>query len=205
MRRTILVAAAVAVLIGLIASYLSFVQRPHYEAAAIAEAETEMWKAYYGQNPRRLARELFAVQRRQFGLSTWQAAFITRDLATAAIVFIDRNAPANEAVLPHLVSAYRRIKKASGLNFDPEEAARAELAWWVARRDPKTRSPEQVGEEITRLYAILYGKRTPGMERAGLLRAQAAHLRDTGAPNPDWPQVQALLVASYTELAADVS
>lgn len=205
MRRTILVAVAVAVLGTLVAGYLSFVQRPRYDAAAIAEAETEMWKAYYGQDPRRLARELFAVQRNQFGLSTWQAAFITRDLATAAIVFIDRNAPANEAVLPHLVSAYQRIKKASGLDFDPEAAARAELAWWVARRDPTTRSPEQVGEEITRLYAILYGKRTPGMERAGLLRAQAAHLRDAGGANADWPQVQALLVASYTELAAEVS
>jgi hypothetical protein len=38
------------------------------------------------------------------------------------------------------------------------------------------------------------------MERAGLLRAQAAALRDEGGANADWEKVEALLVESYQAL-----
>ena len=53
-------------------------------------------------------------------------------------------------------------------------------------------------------YALLYGDTNPDIQRAGLLRAQAAALRDAGGANADWPKVEALLVDSYTSLHAGI-
>ena len=65
-------------------------------------------------------------------------------------------------------------------------------------------TPEQVGAAIANLYAVLYGETNSSFQKAGLLRAQAAHLRDQGGINADWVQVEALLQESYRELAAGI-
>jgi hypothetical protein len=63
-------------------------------------------------------------------------------------------------------------------------------------------TPEQVGAAIANLYAVLYGETNSSFQKASLLRAQAAHVRDQGGVNADWEQVEALLQESYRELAA---
>jgi hypothetical protein len=80
--------------------------------------------------------------------------------------------------------------------------ARAELAWWVARREPAQRAPENVGRLITVLYARFYELPEERVREAGLLRARAANLRDRGGLNPDWPQIGRLLHESYRSLHA---
>lgn len=81
-----------------------------------------------------------------------------------------------------------------------DAVARAELGWWVARRTPGRNSPAQVGAEIANLYALLYGKTNPNLQKAGLLRAKAAYLRDQGGNSPDWQEVERLLRESYEAL-----
>jgi hypothetical protein len=81
--------------------------------------------------------------------------------------------------------------------WDAEAAARAELEWWVKRRTPGQNSPEEVGRSIAKLYKTLYGRSNPDIEKAGLLRALAAHIRDT---SHDWDKVDTLLKESYRSL-----
>ena len=109
-----------------------------------------------------------------------------------------------QIVLPDLEMAYLQLRALLKLSFDPREAARAELAWWVARRTPGRDNPEVVGKEIARLYSIIYGAERPGFLEAGILRAEAAQLRDRGGPNGDWKKVEGLLRRSYRVLAGAV-
>jgi len=57
-----------------------------------------------------------------------------------------------------------------------------------------------VGTLIAALYALLYGGTNAEILQAGVLRAQAAALRDAGGPDADWPAVERLLVESYSAL-----
>ena len=82
------------------------------------------------------------------------------------------------------------------------DVARAELAWWVARRVPGQNSPEQVGRLIAQEYALLYETSAENVGAAALLRAKAASMRDAQADRPDWPAIAQLLRASYDELLA---
>jgi hypothetical protein len=166
----------------------------------VAVAEASMWKAYYTNNISMLRRELLQLLRSQFDLSIMEAMGVGEPLALAAMKFDGARSNYKPKVLPDLELAYSRLKKATGTTYDPKEAARAELDWWVARRTPGIDNPEAVGHRIAKLYTVLFGESNPEFERAGLLRAQAAHLRDKGGALCDWNMVERLLLESYQTL-----
>ncbi len=168
----------------------------------VAASEARMWKAYYANNIKMLRRELLNLLRGQFDLSIVEAMDVGKPLARAAMKFSRARSNYKPKVLPDLELAYSRIKEATSIMFDPKEAARAELDWWVARRTPGIDSPEEVGHRISLLYTVLFGESSPEFERAGLLRAQAAHLRDKGGSRCDWDTVERLLLESYRTLQA---
>jgi len=167
-------------------------------SARLAAAETRMWEAYYRRDGEALARELMVVVRGQFGLSEESAHEIARHMAHAAGTFeLLRDADYERTVLPELEQAYELLKRKSGRLFDAHEAARAELAWWIARRKHGLDEVNEVGAQIARLYGILFGGETPGIKLAAALRAKASYLRDT---NDNWAEVQHLLEESYRVL-----
>jgi hypothetical protein len=84
--------------------------------------------------------------------------------------------------------------------FDPAAVARAELAWWVARRIPGQNSVDQVGGLIADEYALLYEVPRERVLASALLRAEAAAMRDGTSANPDWPAIARLLNESYERL-----
>lgn len=191
-------------LLLLIGAWVLF-HKPHgFDSVKIARAETRMWQAYYTRDYKKLGLELVLLLRHQFGLSYAESLLVARDLATAAATF-QPSASGLGNIQQSLESAYARIGRAVGGQWDPRAAARAELAWWVARRTPGHDSVKEVGQDITRLYAILYGRTNPDIEQAGRLRAEAAALRDSGGINADWPRVQNLLEQSYAALVRGVS
>ena len=193
-------ALLVAALIGaVIVGCRSIFSRPPYDADTVGRAEAAMWKAYYTGEKTQLALNLIELLRTQFGMTLPEAKRVAGALADAAMKFKGTREKYDEAVLPDLTEAYRRIKRFSNASFEPEQAARAELAWWVARRTPGQSSPEQVGAKIGELYAVLYGSQNPAFQKAGLLRAQAAALRDSGKLNADWPRIEDMLRQSYRE------
>lgn len=159
-----------------------------------------MWKAYYSADVVTIRREVRGLLMEQFGLTEQDAKAVGDPLLTATIAF-DRYKSSYDALcLPGLERAYQELKRVSGLSFDPKQAARAELDWWVARRTPGNDSPAQVGQRLSRLYAVIFGEQRPEFDKAGLLRAEAANIRDMGGVACDWQKVLQLLTESYTEL-----
>jgi hypothetical protein len=191
--------AAIAVLAAVLGGRFVF-GSPSFDADKIAGSEARMWQAYYSGDKAQLGLLLMDVLRSQYGLSLLQSKKIASRLAEAAMEFHSARGDYARIVLPDLIEAYRLIGESSGLSFDPEAAARAELAWWVARRTPGQNSAEQVGGKMAELYALLYGGDHPSLRRAGLLRAQAAALRDSGGAAADWRKVESLLRESYREV-----
>ena len=207
MKKRALVAAAV-----LAAFVLAFVLTPPrgprsirmFQPARLADLETRMWQAYYAKENARLFGLLVVMLREQYRYSWATATTQAFHLARAAARF--GNLRSNyEVVLPDLETAYRRAKSWLDADFDPRAVARAELAWWVARRVPGQNAPEQVGRLIAEEYALLYETSVASVTTPALLRAEAAALRDAQATQPDWDRIARLLLQSYTELSLALS
>jgi hypothetical protein len=175
--------------------------RPAFNPDAVGKAEAKMWQSYYTGNQPQLVLQLVQLLRKQYGLTAVEAAHVGEQFADAAMTFSSAREDYDAKILPSLTRGYTALKEASGSDFDPAQVARAELAWWVARRMPNEDSVENVGAKISELYATLYGGSHPALLEAGLLRARAAHLRDLGGENADWAEVESLLVQSYATLA----
>jgi hypothetical protein len=162
-----------------------------------------MWQAYYTNDHIALRQELNNLLCRQFGISVSEANGISGSLASAAMKFESAESNYKLTVLPDLELAYSMLNNKLGIGFDPKEAAGAELDWWVARRTPGRDSVEEVGRLIAHLYAVLFGETSESQqafERAGLLRAQAAHIRDEGGVLCNWSEVEQHLHESYQAL-----
>ena len=179
----------------------------------MASLELRMWQAYYGKERVRLFALLVTLLREQYGYSWTTAVSEGFHLARAAATFGDMRCSGSpescareyETVLPDLEQAYGTAARWLHAGFNPREVARAELAWWVARRIPGRNDPETVGRLIADSYALLYEAPVGDMARAGLLRAEAAALRDREASAPDWPTIGRLLVESYRDLHASLA
>jgi len=183
------------------AGYGAFPEGLVLDPDQIAAAETRMWQAYYTRDLPKLHSEMTALLRAQFRLPSADAERIARSLVGAAMKFAIGGTNYERTVLPDLEVAYLQLRAVLKRPFDPREAARAELDWWVARRTPGRNNPQQVGKQIARLYSVIYGGERPEFLEAGVLRAEAALLRDRSGPNCDWTKVEGLLRRSYRLLA----
>ena len=165
----------------------------------LANLEVRMWQAYYDKARVRLFSLLVTMLHEQYHYSWATAAVEGFHLARAAATFGDLKSH-YEVVLPDLEAAYEKVRSWTDAGFDPRAVARAELAWWVARRVPGQNSPEQIGTLIADEYALLYESSRERMAAAALGRAQAGALRDAHADHPDWSAITQLLQQSYREL-----
>ncbi len=175
-----------------------------FNPVRLADLELRMWQAYYARENVRLFALLVSTLREQYRYSWASAAAGGFHLARAAARFGNLRG-AYEVVLPDLEAAYGRTKRWMDASFDERAVARAELAWWVARRTPGQNSPEQVGDLIAQEYALLYETTPSVVQTAARLRAEAAALRDAEAERPDWSRIGRLLRESYAELLAALS
>jgi hypothetical protein len=203
-RRAALLAAAL--LVASAACYLVAIRTPAgprslrvFDPDRTAELEVAMWQAYYRKERVRLLALLVTLLHEQNRYPWSKAAVAGYHLARAAAVFGDLRSD-YESVLPDLEQAYAIAREWTGSGFDPGAVARAELAWWVARRTPGRNEASEVGALIAEEYARLYEVRPETVAHAAALRAEAAALRDRGGPSPDWPTISGLLHDSYREL-----
>jgi hypothetical protein len=176
----------------------------HFDPERTAELEVGMWQAYYRKEKLRLFRLLVTMLHEQYRYPWAKATLAGFHLARAAAGFGDARS-GYERALPDLERAYAISRDWTGAGYDPRAVARAELAWWVARREPGRNSAESVGALIAEEYALLYEVPRERVAQAGLLRAQAAVVRDQGGANADWPEVSRLLRESYRSLREAVS
>src|SRR5262245_62378048 len=175
-----------------------------FNPARLADLEVRMWQAYYAKERLRLFGLLVTMLHEQYHYSWATATVEGFHLARAAATFGDLRS-GYDVVLPDLEAAYAKAKSWMHAEFDPRAVARAELAWWVARRVPGQNSAEQIGGLIADEYALLYETTRARVEAAALLRAQAAVLRDAQAGRPDWERIGRLLLQSYSELRSALS
>jgi hypothetical protein len=184
----------------------------YVEAAA---AEVKAWQAYYQKNPAVLLERtgvLLAVQYPIKDADTIKR--IANEFFIAYHKFGTLPQDSSEQnyqqeVLPLIVKAYTSLKETINAPWDAADAAKADLSWWVARRQDKQKDPELVGKKIELLYSILYGLNNDDrgfLGRAGYFRATAARYRDLcqdkwGAiSEEDWKIIQLLLEESYDNL-----
>jgi len=200
----------IAIVVAIVAAFgLSFALVPprgprsmrQFQPRRLADLELRMWQAYYAKERVRLFRLLTTMLREQYHYSWADATVEAFHLARAAATFGDLKGN-YEVVLPDLEAAYGKARAWTEASFDPRAVARAELAWWVARRVSGQNSPEQVGRLIADEYALLYETSPENVGAAALLRAKAAAMRDAQAGRPDWAAIAQLLRASYDELLA---
>jgi len=155
------------------AGWKIFFTRPSFDADKIAQSETKMWQAYYAGNKTKIGIELIYLLRNQYGLHLFEAKQIGELFASAAMKFRSAKGDYENLVLGDLTEAYLLIKKATGRSFNPKKTARAELAWWVARRTPGQDSVNQVGQKIAELYTLIYETKLTNRQRK---RRQAGRL-----------------------------
>jgi hypothetical protein len=174
-----------------------------FEPDRTAELELDMWQAYYSGRNVRLFADLVTLNHDQYRYTWARASQVGFHLARAASTFAKIRSD-YEQVLPDLEKAYAIARDWTQATFDPKAVARAELAWWVARRVPGQDSPEQVGGLIADLNALLYGVPRDRVLNASILRARAGKLRDEGGDRANWAEVGRLLQESYRALHAAV-
>jgi hypothetical protein len=170
-----------------------------FEPARLADLEVRMWQAYYAKERARLYTLLVTRLHEQYHYSWATAAVEGFHLAHAAATFAEPTTN-HDVVLHDLEAAYAKAQSWTDATFDPRAVARAELAWWVARRRPGENSAEQIGALIAQEYALLYETTPENVADAAFLRARAAAMRDDQAASPDWETIRRLLRASYDEL-----
>jgi hypothetical protein len=168
-----------------------------------AALELDMWQAYYDKRNVRLFADLVTLLHEQNRYSWATASRAAFYLARAAATFGNLRSE-YEQVLPDLIAAYTIERDWLHAGFDPAAVAKAELAWWVARRVPGQNSAEQVGALIAEENALLYDVPRDRVLEASTLRARAGKLRDDGGANADWATVSDLLHQSYRALHAAV-
>jgi hypothetical protein len=207
-RRILLIVAVVLAAIGIHAGFIATPPGPQdvraFDPDRTAAMEVEMWKAYYGKRDTALFIDLVTLTRETYRCPRSTAVRIAFHFARAASTFANIRSR-YEQVLPDLEDGYRIAADWSGLSYDPAEIAKAELAWWVARRIPGKDSPEQVGALIADLNAQFYGVPRENVLEASILRAEAGRLRDEGGPSADWAEVGRLLTESYRSLHKGVN
>jgi hypothetical protein len=159
-----------------------------------------MWRTYYAKDNVHLFRDLVTLLHEQNRYSWLRATQASLYLARAASRFASIHADDDARVLPDLVAAYTVERAWLAADFTPDAVARAELAWWVARRIPGQNSPEDVGGLIADENALLYGVPRDRVLAASVLRARAGRLRDDGGEQADWSTVSDLLQQSYRAL-----
>jgi hypothetical protein len=208
MKRRIAGLAALALLAaGLYAAAPWHADLSGFDAARMGEREMLMWRHYYERRYVALAADLYAGAHEDFGFSPWDSVRLAVAAADAARRFQpSRNAAEAQAALPSLVAYYRCLAGAAPQPVEPETAARAELAWWQARREAVP--PAEYGLLIARVWTLLYGVEGGTVRAAGVVRAEAMAYRDAHATDiteHDWAVIADQLVQSYMRLKTAIA
>jgi hypothetical protein len=178
-----------------------------FDPAAMAQAETAMWRAYYEKRYPALFRDLYGVARDQQGFSPWDSVLVAFHAARAAYRFQPSRSPAEaDAALPDLVIYFELLATATPVAVDTKLAARRELDWWQARREKA--GPDAYGLTIARVSTLLYGVDNPDVRQSGVLRAQAMAYRDEHGSvmtEADWREIAGRLGASYRLLKRGIA
>jgi hypothetical protein len=182
-----------------------------FDPIRVARFEKDSWVAYYRRQWFTLLRLLIGLIRSTYGLSLLQAIYIGLPATRAQVAF----APEDNDV-PKAIECMRQffayIKQRHHEDFDPGEAARAEVNWWVVHRRYFGQSDNPaVIEAVAQAYAAAYRVDPTKVYEAAYHRALAMVHSDAWVKSERDPHSTLLkqeedeLVKSYTALKKAVS
>lgn len=144
----------------------------NFDPRKVAHYEKENYVAYYQKEWLKLFRVSVAMVKEAFALSWLQAvygAYLVARAEIAAAPFPDNDIPLAESYMRRF---YQFIKNVHKENFDPAQAARLDVNWWVIHRRifGKDENQELV-DAITCLYEEVYGAPSDKFKEAAYQRA----------------------------------
>jgi hypothetical protein len=156
-----------------------------FDPDAVAQLETEMWRAYYDKRPVPLFLEMGELLRTQYHLPYLRSELTAFDAARAAFVFKRGHDRSDyERALPALDRYYRRIRAVSD----------------------RLRHPAgDLDRALAEIQGEIYGQPIGDFAEHARLRAEAMVLRDDeaaagGVTPDDWRRIETLLQGSWRAL-----
>jgi hypothetical protein len=178
-----------------------------FDAAAVAEKDSEMWQSYYRKERLTLFYQLADALRDQFGAPMWRSWGLAWWAAKAAFDFKNGTSRADyEKALPTLETYFAGIRALSVEPFDTKKAARAELDWWIVHRERGQHSPGALANALAQAASVLYNQPPTDFVDYARHRAEAMRIRDDTAIQPGgttpahWTAIRQQLDSSWAEL-----
>lgn len=177
----------------------------------VAAVETAGWRAYYDHHWLKLVQLVATLSHEQFHipfpLSYVGAAHIAR--ASRVWVPVEHDLA---AVQTHLVRYYRMARRFSGLHFDPQRAAAAELGYWAAhRRLIDNPDKAEFVDAMTVLHGELFSLPPEPMRDSAEWRVAANNTVDqitsgrTSDADADWLRIEDQLSHCYRSIYSAVN
>jgi hypothetical protein len=182
-----------------------------FDPVKVARYEKDSWVAYYRRRWLTLLRLLIGLVRSTYGMSLWQAITVGIPLTRAQMAFAPQDNDVPQAI-EYMRRFFAYVKRLHQEDLDPDEAARAEVNWWVVHRKFFGQSDNPaVIEAVAQAYAAAYHVDPAQVREAAYHRARAMVYSDAWVKSKRDPRDLLLnraeeeLVESYTALRAAVS
>ncbi len=177
-----------------------------FDPILVARYEKESWVAYYQRQWFKLLRLLIGLVRSTYGLSVLQAIWVGIPLTRAQMAFAPQDNDVPKAI-GYMRQFFAYIQKLHHEDFDPDEAALAEVSWWVVHRKYFGHSDHpEVVDSVACAYAAAYRVDPAVVREAATHRALAmVHsdewvLSERDPNDPRLKQEEDELIKSYTAL-----
>jgi hypothetical protein len=187
----------------------------NFDPIKVARCEKDSWVAYYRRQWFTLLRLLIRLVRSTYGLSLWQAIRVGIPLTRAQMAFAPHHDERGNNVpqaIEHMRQFFAYIKEKHGEELDPDEAALAEVSWWVVHRKFFGHSDQpEVIDAVACAYAAAYRIDPARVREAAYYRAQAMVYSDAWVLSERdlhdvrLQQEEHELIKSYTALKKAVS
>ncbi len=182
-----------------------------FDPIKVARYEKDCWVAYYQRRWFTLLRLLIGLIRSTYRLSLLQAVRAGVPATRAQLAFApqENDVP---AAIEYMRQFFAQLKAIHREDFDPAEAARAEVSWWVVHRKFFGRSDRpEVIEAVACAYATVYNLPPERVWEAAEHRARAMVFSDAWVNGKRDPgsvllaKEETELIKSYTALKKAVS
>ncbi len=179
-----------------------------FDGATMGRLDADMWRSYYERRPVRLFWQLAASHREQFNTGVLRSFKVAYLAARAAFTFKDgRSREEYARALPDLERYFTTLNSIAAEPFDPRQAARDELEWWIIRREPAQHATADWERYVAAVASNIYHRPPEVVAEYARLRVEAMVVRDQRGEEiteADWAGIRSTLVAGWRALAAAV-
>ena len=175
-----------------------------FDPQVVADLEIEAWKAQAEKSEFSLFFITAKLMREQFRY-TWWRAFRSAFYESRMRISVGEMANRFERALPDLEAVAAIEQSWTKKNFEPAKAARARLNWLASSRMPGQDATQNVASHMADDYAMRYGVGQDRVAGFAEYMVGAMKMRDESTSQPDWNQIQKMVLEGYRALKAGVT